>query len=405
MKVLKLPRLRPDQSAITLHPAKIKVVAMGRRWGKTMMSGAIAMAAAATGNEVAWVTPTYKQSRPIWRWAVSANNGIGEVSRTERMISYGRGYLGIYTADNADSMRGSAFNLAIIDEAAKMADDVWSDVILPTLADHNGDAILISTPRGRNWFWREWMRGKNDGKHTASFQAPSSANPSANIRAAFERARQTVSERTFRQEWLAEFVEDGGGVFVGVRDRATATPLQAPALTHTYVAGLDWALSYDYTVLTILDATEKREVWKERFNGISYEMQRGRITAVCERFGVSSILAEQNAMGKPNNDELRRMGLPVRDFTTTATTKADLIEALAAAFDHRTIAILRDEVAIGELESYECKRTASGGVQYNAPSGMHDDTVMSLALAWAACEPDRSGEFERGDNLLVGYRG
>jgi len=302
-------------------------------------------------------------------------------------------------------MRGSAFNLAIIDEAAKMADDVWSDVILPTLADHNGDAILISTPRGRNWFWREWMRGKNDGRHTASFQSPSNANPSANIRAAFERARQTVSERTFRQEWLAEFVEDGGGVFVGVRDRATATPLQAPIANHTYVAGLDWALSYDYTVLTILDATERREVWKERFNGISYEMQRGRILAACRRFGVSSILAEQNAMGKPNNDELRRMGLPVRDFTTTATTKADLIEALAAAFDHRAITILRDEVTINELEGYESKRTANGGVQYNAPAGMHDDTVMSLALARAACEPDRSGEFERGSNLLMGYRG
>ena len=134
-------------------------------------------------------------------------------------------------------------------------------------------------------------------------------------------------------------------------------------------------------------------------------MQRERIASVCHRFGVSSILAEQNAMGKPNNDELRRMGLPVRDFTTTATTKADLIESLAAGFDHRAITILRDEVTIGELESYESKRTANGGVQYNAPSGMHDDTVMSMALAWAACEVDKTGGIERGNSPLTGYRG
>ena len=87
-------------------------------------------------------------------------------------------------------------------------------------------------------------------------------------------------------------------------------------------------------------------------------------------------------MGKPNNDELRRMGLKVRDFTTTNTTKADAIENLAAAFEQGNIRILNDPILIAELQAYEVERLPSGMVRYSAPSGMHDDTVMSLALAW-----------------------
>jgi hypothetical protein len=224
------------------------------------------------------------------------------------------------------------------------------------------------------------MRGKNDGKHTASFQAPSNANPSVNIKAAFERARQTVSERTFRQEWLAEFVEDGGGVFRGVRGSAIAEPTVADK-TRQYVAGLDWALSHDYTVLTIVDIAARAVVHVDRFNGIEYSLQRMRIGEALKRYNAVCI-AEANAMGKPNNDMLRAAGCRVRDFTTTNTTKSDAIESLASAFEQGNIKILNDAIAIGELESYESERLGSGAVKYGAPAGMHDDTVMSLALAW-----------------------
>ena len=111
-------------------------------------------------------------------------------------------------------------------------------------------------------------------------------------------------------------------------------------------------------------------------------MQRQRIKAACDRFGVAGIVAEANAMGKPNNDELRKMGLPVRDFTTTNSTKADIIESLAAAFEQGNIRILNDATLIAELQAYEVDRLPSGMVRYSAPDGLHDDCVMSLAMAW-----------------------
>jgi phage terminase large subunit-like protein len=141
-------------------------------------------------------------------------------------------------------------------------------------------------------------------------------------------------------------------------------------------------LSYDFTVLTIIDANTRELVYIDRYNGVDYSMQRQRIKAACDRFNVAGVIAEANAMGKPNNDELRRMGLPVRDFTTTNATKADIIESLAAAFEQGNIRILNDATLIAELQAYEVQRLQSGMVRYSAPDSMHDDCVMSLALSW-----------------------
>lgn len=375
-----------DQWEIATHPAKIKVLCMGRRWGKTMMSGAVCLAAAARGNAVAWVAPSYKNTRPLWRFAERIAGGVADVSRSERVITFPRaGWLGVYSAaDDADAIRGEAFDLVVMDEAAKIPEEAWTDAIQPTLADSAGDALLISTPRGRNWFWREWLRGNQHDAGYASFTAPSSANPNPNIKRAAALARERVSDRTYRQEWLAEFVEDGSGVFRNVRAAATAERWDKWREGAQIIGGLDWALSTDFTVLTLIDAATMQVVHTDRFNGVDYSLQRERIKATAERFRATFIIAEANAMGKPNNDELRRMGVRVRDFTTTNTTKADAIESLAAAFERGQLRIPPDQELIAELEAFESERLPSGMTRYAAPAGMHDDHAMSLALAFSA---------------------
>jgi predicted phage terminase large subunit-like protein len=212
---LLLPRLRPDQWAIVSHPAKTKVVAIGRRWGKTITAGAVALSAAAQGARVLWLVPTYRNARPLWRWAEAVTaplvrRGLADLNRTERMLEFpDGGFLGIYSGDNDAGIRGEWFNLAILEEAALLREESWTDVVQPTLADAQGDAILISTPKGKNWFWREWQRGVLQmDDEIAAFTAPSSANPNPNIQRAAALARQRVPDSTYRQEWLAEFVEE-----------------------------------------------------------------------------------------------------------------------------------------------------------------------------------------------------
>jgi hypothetical protein len=148
--------------------------------------------------------------------------------------------------------------------------------------------------------------------------------------------------------------------------------------------GVDWGKSNDFTVLKVMDIAAKSEVYSDRFNQIDYAVQRQRLGAVAERYNPTVILAESNSMGEPIIEQLQRDGLPVRGFQTTNATKAQIIEALALAFERGEIGILDDPVTVGELQAYEMDRLPSGMVRYSAPEGMHDDTVMSLALGWAA---------------------
>ena len=389
-----LPRLRQDQYAIAMHPAKTKVLSMGRRWGKTTLGGALVGITLQQHGRVAWIAPTYKNTRPMWRWLLMATAEDAKakrltVSKAEHTITTTRGgFLGMYSGENIDSIRGEHFHLVVLDEAARLPEDAWTDAIMPTLADLDGDAVLISTPKGKNWFFTEWLQGQQGRKDVCSWIAPTNANPILSIRRAFERVKDRVPERTYRQEWLAEFVDDGS-VFRRVLEAATATAQDGAHLGVTYIAGLDWALSVDRTVLTIIDATNRQMVYVDRFNGVDYSLQRQRIEATCKRFKVAAVIAEENAMGRPNNDELRKMGLPVRDFTTTNASKAEIIERLAGDFENGNIRILNDTALIAELQSFNAERLASGATRYSAPNGMHDDHVMSLALAWSGASKTR----------------
>jgi len=79
---------------------------------------------------------------------------------------------------------------------------------------------------------------------------------------------------------------------------------------------------------------------------------------------------------------LQADGLPVAGFLTTGPSKAGIIQGLALAFERETIRIPNDPVLIGELQAFEGSRSPSGNMRYGAPAGLHDDTVMALAIAW-----------------------
>lgn len=387
-----LPRLRADQLAIARHPAKTKVLSMGRRWGKTVLGGTVCGNALAQHGRVAWIAPTYKNTRPMWRWLLLATAEDVKakrmnVSRSDRMITTNRGgFLGIFSGDNIDSVRGESFHLVVVDEAARIPETAWSDAIMPTLADFGGDAILISTPKGKNWFYHEWLRGAERNADVASWTAPTGANPNPNIKRAFQMVRERVPEDTYKQEWLAEFV-DAGSVFRNIAACMNA-PQSAPEAHrgHTLVAGIDWGKQNDFTCISIGCRDCRMEVAKDRFNQIDYVFQRDRIKVLYERWQPSAILAESNSIGEPNLEMLQRDGLPVIAFQTTATSKPPLIENLALALERTEWQFQEDRIWTMELEAYE--RTVSpttGRSSYNAPEGGHDDSVICRALMlWQA---------------------
>ena len=392
MSTISRPTVNPirpsfEQMVVLQDPTRFKVLACGRRWGKTTLGIIHAVEMMTRGRLVWWVSPTYPMAGHVWDALKRATDPLGAERRkleAEHLIEMpGRGgaIMG-RSAARPDSLRGYGLDGLVIDDAAFVREEVWTAALRPALSDRKGSALLLSTPCGRNWFWEAYLRGRDrSALGWRSWRFPTAANPRIDSEE-IEEARRLLPERVFRQEYLAEFLEDGGEVFRRVRVAATASADSPPAPGHRYVMGVDWGRRDDFTALAVIDATTRQMVALDRFTSVEWATQRGRLAALARRWGVEDILAEANAMGEPNIEALRREGLPIQGFTTTAVSKPPLIESLALAIETEELALLPDETLLGELEAYTYQTLPSGRPRYGAPPGLHDDTVIALALAW-----------------------
>lgn len=384
-----LPRPHVRQQRIKEEARRFNVIACGRRFGKTVLGIDRLVEPALEGKPVAWFSPTYKMLTEVWREVRRAMQPVtGRVSEQEKRLELvTSGVIEMWSLDQPDAARGRKYALAVIDEAAMVArlGEAWQAVIRPTLTDFEGAAWFLSTPKGRNFFWQMFQWGQDPARHEwYAATMPTTANPY--IKASeVEAARQELPERVFQQEYLAAFLEDGGGVFRRVAEAATLESAER-ADGRTYVGGVDWARSGDFTVFSVIDATTKAQVAIDRFNQVNYEVQLGRFRALHERYGVAGWLGELNSMGGPLVERLQREGYPVQGFTTTNATKAQIIDGLALALERGELQLLDDAVQTAELQAYEMSRLPSGSIRYSAPEGLNDDTVMALALAWEAAK-------------------
>lgn len=380
-----LPSLHPGQRVVALHPARFRVLACGRRWGKTRLGSALCIAVAATGGRSWWVAPSYPVATVGWRLIKRLSGQIPGVAihQGDRLVTLpGGGEIQVRSADNPDSLRGEGLDFVVLDECAFMREEAWTEALRPALSDRHGRAMFISTPKGRNWFWRLWQRCQDETQDEwHGWQLPTSDNPYISD-SEIEAARQDLPERIFSQEYLAQFLDDAGGVFRRVLDAATAAPQDSGIHGHEYIFGVDWGRSNDFTAIAVFDLTTGELCHLDRFNQIDYQVQLGRLEALASRFRPRAIVAESNSMGQPLIDQLQRGNLPIVPFTTTNASKSIAIDALALAFERGALRIIPDPTLIGELQAYEAERLPSGMIRYGAPAGMHDDTVMALALAW-----------------------
>lgn len=296
------------------------------------------------------------------------------------------GVIEIHSTHYPDNLRGAGLDYVVLDEAAYMHPDVWAEVVRPMLLESQGGALFLSTPRGKNWFWHLYALGLDPlQSRWRSFHFESWVNPLI-AKSEIDDIRRTTSDRTFREEYEAEFLDDSGAVFRGLTEAAVA-PINAEYIAgHRYIIGVDWGRDHDYTVITVIDSTTRQMVAIDRFNRIEYRFQRERLKSLADRWHPAVIWAESNSIGTPIIEQLRAEGLPVRPFMTTSKSKAPLIEGLALAIERGELALLPDETLLAELASYEVEMTPGGNYRYTAPPGMHDDTVIATALAWHGCQ-------------------
>lgn len=389
---LVLPELHPAQEQVKQERKRGNVIVWGRRAGKTTLNVDLMVEGDVLRYPVAYFAPTYKDMLEVWRTVVPILSPItGRVSKSEyRIENIAGGVLEFWSLQNPDAGRGRKYARVLIDEGSLVGDidRIFFESIIPTLTDFRGDAYISGTPKGRNGFWRLFQLGRNpDDEFWKSWNMPTTVNPYISADEVELIRRSTPNERFFQQEYLAMFLDDAGGLFRHVADAATAELIERGIPGRQYVMGIDLARKVDYTAVTVLDISDPvpRCVFVDRFHRVDWKIQVNRIKTAVEAFGPELLMVDATGVGDPIveqlRDDLTSHRLKVEGVQITRPRKLNMVDALALAFERREIEIVPDRDLIDELQSFEAST-------YAAPTGGHDDLVMSLALAyWGARTP------------------
>ena len=380
-----LPGHHTGQSKVDSERRRFNVLACGRRWGKTKFLTRAMAITLLKGQKYGYFAATYKLQIEVWNELKSRLHTIADFKKVENRVEFGsEGLIEFWTLTDPDAGRSRKYHRVGIDEGGLVKDleSKWHEAIRPTLADYKGEADFAGTPKGRNFFHTGFSLGQDPlNEEWASWQMPTASNPWID-NDEIEAARQGMPERAFRQEFLAEFLEDAGGVFRGVslvvdKGRFENEPKETGK---SYYMGVDLARVEDFTVVAIFDQTGK-QVYFERFNQISWERQKQTIQVVCQQFKPTAFYLDSTGAGDPIYEDLRRMGLPVSGYHFTNASKTALIDNLAMKIETGKVRLMDLPVQTDELNAYEYHLTQARNVTMSAPEGMHDDCVIALALA------------------------
>ena len=208
--------LHPAQLQIFHSKKRFKVVAAGRRFGKSYLSAWLLLIKAiqSESKDVFYVAPTFQQAKDIM-WAMLKDLGkdlIAQAHENTAVLTLINGRkIYLKGSDRPDTLRGVGLSFLVLDEYASMKPVVWEQILRPTLADVKGECVMIGTPAGKNHFYDIYNDALEDDDWDA-FQFNSTDNPFL-PEEEIEAARKTMSSMSFRQEFEASFETGSGGIF------------------------------------------------------------------------------------------------------------------------------------------------------------------------------------------------
>ena len=355
------------------------IVSTGRQVGKTFTCTLAAMKwALSNTEEIGFFLPTYKQCRKVFRNIEKMFGRIPGMRSNKSELAFDFGHngsrLSFFTAEN-DNFRGETFTKLIVDEACFVKDEIW-EVLKPTISvarsNGNGKILLTSTPKRKNWFYTEFNK-KGPRRVSISFTTEEGGLVSPEV---ILEDKTTMNPERFKNEYLAEFMDSGNGVFE-YKDCVKEVKYISG---DTCTAAVDWGIEDDYTVLTVMDY-KGNLVNIQRWKGADWMSVIKEIALTLKKYNNPLCYCETNGIGNMPTKELRKVYNSTRDWVTSHKSKTDAIMKLSHDFSASLISIPDDSDLLLELDAYEANYDASTGkVKYGARYGFHDDIVMSLAI-------------------------
>lgn len=309
----------------------------------------------------------------------------------------------VHAQDPETTLEGDRIFGNFIDEASKMDEQVFTSAT-STTAQTGGWSVLCSTPRGKNYFYDLHMQclehmdwAKRTGKPLEMFTAVARTIDNPNVKPEIiEQSRRTLSDRMFRQLFLAEFL-DNGSVFAGLRDVLYGEEIVIDSKTQAWqvpdsaersvVIGADWARRQDYAVLVAWDVVspKPRIIGFRRMRGVEYVDVIREAARFARKFKEVVLMRhDRTGIGDVIDSFLQNLPFPVDGVVFTNERKGAMVDSYAMAISTGACELPYWRDLVKEHDSFDCRVNALGKPTYNAIPGRNDDIVTACYLGWSA---------------------
>ena len=378
---------------------KTVVVKSSRQKGKSFMIANILLYFALNWNKAKniCVSPTLKQAKNIYKTIMDAIEKTGIVKNsnaTDLEITFiNRSIIRFLSAEMGESLRGyTVTGILCIDECCYISDEVFN-TIKPWVDYNKSPILMVSTPYVKEGFFWQYYNYGLEGVNkviTVDWCDPKFKKEMDKILPPerLEEYRKTMPANKFKSEYLGEWLDDEGTVFIQFKD--CAKDVQILPNDKLFV-GIDWAMGggNDDTAVAIING-KGEQVFLDYFNNLTPTQQIDRIVEDLNPYmrQIVVIQPELNSLGGVLTDNLKERlqgRARIEGFNTTNQSKNELVMDLQTAFEQKTITILNDPKQMRELSFYTAEyNPKTKNVSYNAPLGLNDDLCIALMLAYNA---------------------
>lgn len=207
-----LYRPRPLQAQFHETAKRWNVVVCHRRFGKTVMGVAHLILAALKEStfavrNYAFVMPTYKQAKLVaWDYLKRISKRVPgtKLNESELFAKLATGgTVRLFGADNPDSLRGIFLDGVLFDEYDQMKPELFGEIIRPCLADRNGFAVFMGTPKGQRNLYE--LKQKNSADPEWNFVIHKASETGYVKQAELDAAKKDMSRAQYEQEFECDF--------------------------------------------------------------------------------------------------------------------------------------------------------------------------------------------------------
>jgi hypothetical protein len=342
-------------------------------------------------QSVWWVAPVYQQAEIAFRRMKTQVNikDFFITNESKLVLTLPNGArIEFKSGEKPDNLYGDDVYAAVVDEASRMREESWF-ALRSTLTATKGKCKLIGNVKGKkNWFYKLGERARIGEKDYKFFKitAYDAAKEGILELDEIEQAKRDLPEHVFNELYLAEPGDDKSNPFGIDNIRRCYAPISnKPPIAF----GIDLAKYTDWTVITGIDSENNvcyldrfQNDWQQTMNKIQNLV--GRIPAYVDSTGIGDPIVENLQRTLPN----------IHGFKFTSQSKQQLMEGLIYEVQHTQVYFPENPIGY-EMENFEYEYTRTG-VKYSAPQGLHDDCVMSLALAVDCKKHNKKGIFVFG---------